>query len=1080
MNPIEQLNAYLNRLEARLRLKLLSRGSALAAVVALAATVALVLIANALAFSPGSVAAARVALFLSIALALAFAILIPLLRQNRFRAARAAEEKLPELEQRLLTLAERSERRDDPFLELLASDTLTTCKQAAPESLVSRGRVAAFASTAAAAAGVLIWLIMAGPGFMGHGASLLWAGPSKAGASPYYDVVVTPGSRTVRRKADQLIAARLVGFEAPVVRLLARYRGASKWDEIPMQPQPEGGGYEFLFASVADTLDYYVRAGAVRSPTFTLNVKDLPAVTKLRVTYHYPQWTGLADRVEDPGGDLRAVAGSEAEIAVQTDRPLANGVLELDTGEQIPLRNGVARVPIAKDGAYHIAALDNKEAIRLTEDYFIAAANDTAPSVRIERPGRDAKVSPIEEVTIAARADDDFGLQELALHYSVNGGAEKTLPLLSSKGSLDAAASTTLALEDFKLQPGDIVSFYAAARDARQAARTDMYFLQAEPFERAYSQSQQEGGGGGGGQEQDNRISDRQKEIIAATWNELRDKRDRGTAAENARFLSGVQSTLRDQARSLARRMNSRELSGANDEFKNFSKYMEQAAAAMDTASGKLRSSDWQAALAPEQQALQNLLRAEALYRDIQVAFGNRGGGGGGRGGMGRDLENLFDLELDTEKNQYETGRQSAASERDREMDETFQKLEQLARRQQELASRQQQQQSFQQRWQQEVLRREAEQLQRRIEQLARGSQGDSQSGTQGDQRVQQALDELRRATQDMQRASSQGGAEARRAAERINSARRMLEGAAQQQSAGQMDEMSRQAEQLAERQKEFEDRLRQTFSKTLGTDERTSKSLADQQDRMRADLERLEQQMRDAARNMAGTEPAASAKVRDALGDVEQKEARLRMQYNGNMIRRGLGAYTVMRQAPVTRALEELRDQMRDARDAVGREPSQERAGQAERALAQVEQLRRELEAAQGRERGNQGRQQGQGQQQGQDRQQGQGGGRQPGDSSGYGSREGDRQQFYGASGWVTGLQRLRRALEDYPELARKIDRVGPGNALAQLEQIELELRRKIDGDAPGQVRSGPGEPVPPGYAEAVADYFRRLSKAR
>lgn len=1074
MNPIEQLNNYLNRLEARLRLNLLSRGSALAAAVALAATLALVLIANALAFSPVSVAAARVALFLAVALALAFAILIPLLRYNRFRAAHAAEEKLPELEQRLVTLAERGERPDDPFLELLASDALAKCEQAPPETVISRGRIAAFASAAAAAAGVLVWLIVAGPGFVGYGASLLWAGPSKAGVSPFYDVVVTPGTCTVRRKADQLISARLVGFQAPLVRLFARYHSASKWDEIEMQPQAEGGGYEFLFASVADTLDYYVRAGAVRSPTFTLNVKDLPAVTKLRVTYHYPQWTGMADRIEDPGGDIRAIEGSEAEIAVQTDRPLANGVLALDTGEQIPLRDGIARVPIKKDGAYHIAALDNKEAIRLTEDYFIAAQNDTAPVVRIERPGRDARVSPIEEVTIATRAGDDFGLQDFSLHYSVNGGAEKTLPLLNKKGTLEAAASTTLALEDFKLQPGDIVSFYAVARDARQSARTDMYFLQAEPFERAYTQSQQMGGEGEGGQGQgdQNQISERQKEIIAATWNELRARKDRAAAAENARFLSGVQSTLRDQARSLARRMNSRELSGTNEEFKSFSKYMEQAAGAMDAAAGKLRSSDWQSALAPEQQALQNLLRAEAMYRDIQVAFGSRGGrggSGGGRGGMGRDLENLFDLELDTEKNQYETGRQSAASDRDREMDETFQKLEQLARRQQELASRQQQQQSFQQRWQQEVLRREAEQLQRRIEQLTREGQSSSQGGAQGDQRVQQALDELRRATEDMQRGSSQGGAEARRAAERLNAARRMLEGAAQQQSAGQMDEMSRRAEELAGRQKEFADQLLRTYGRSLRTDERTSKALGDQQDKLRSDLEQLEQRMREASRNMAGTEPAASAKVRDALGDVEQKEARVRMKYNGDMIRRGFGAYTVMRQAPVTQALDELRNQIRDARAALGREPSQERAGQAERALAQVEQLRRELESAQARERGGQGGQQG----------------RQQGDRAGagnYGPRDGERvgDRQYGGPGWVAGLQRLRRALEDYPELARKIDRAGPDNVVAQLEQIELELRRRVEGDAPGQVRSGAGEPVPPGYAEAVADYFRRLSKAR
>src|SRR5437763_15808036 len=36
---------------------------------------------------------------------------------------------------------------------------------------------------------------------------------------------------------------------------------------------------------------------------------------------------------------------------------------------------------------------------------------------------------------------------------------------------------------------------------------------------------------------------------------------------------------------------------------------------------------------APEQKALQHLLRAEAAYRQIQVAFGSRGGQRGGGGG---------------------------------------------------------------------------------------------------------------------------------------------------------------------------------------------------------------------------------------------------------------------------------------------------------------------------------------------------------------------------------------------------------------------------------------------------------------
>src|SRR5260370_17791500 len=87
---------------------------------------------------------------------------------------------------------------------------------------------------------------------------------------------------------------------------------------------------------------------------------------------------------------------------------------------------------------------------------------------------------------------------------------------------------------------------------------------------------------------------------------------------------------------------------------------MDEAAKAMAESAQKLRTQKWNDALPSEQRALQNALRAEATFRDIQVAFGNRGNGGGG-GGMGRDLENLADLKLDRAKNQYETGQQSAS-----------------------------------------------------------------------------------------------------------------------------------------------------------------------------------------------------------------------------------------------------------------------------------------------------------------------------------------------------------------------------------------------------------------------------------
>ena len=52
---------------------------------------------------------------------------------------------------------------------------------------------------------------------------------------------------------------------------------------------------------------------------------------------------------------------------------------------------------------------------------------------------------------------------------------------------------------------------------------------------------------------------------------------------------------------------------------------------------------------------------------------------------------------------------------------------------------------------------------------------------------------------------------------------------------------------------------------------------------------------------------------------------------------------------------------------------------------------------------------------------------------------------------------------------------------ALAGIQQVEMELRRKLDDTTGGgSVRSPGGEKVPQGYEDKVADYFRKLSKSK
>jgi hypothetical protein len=83
------------------------------------------------------------------------------------------------------------------------------------------------------------------------------------------------------------------------------------------------------------------------------------------------------------------------------------------------------------------------------------------------------------------------------------------------------------------------------------------------------------------------------------------------------------------------------------------------------------------------------------------------------------------------------------------------------------------------------------------------------------------------------------------------------------------------------------------------------------------------------------------------------------------------------------------------------------------------------------------------------------------------------------------------RETARDVQDLVRQMQRLDPrllaadparlaqivGQLLGGVEQVELELRRIADAQQSGSVRSGASQPVPPGYADAVAEYFRRLA---
>ena len=847
MTYSKQFEEYLDSFTRRLKKLVVARGVAAMAVAALAVSLLAVTAAIRAGFPDDYMITARVVLAACIG-GLAYYFFVLLRRRIDAESAHDIETKTPAFGGRVEAYVDTRDAAN-PMRELLAEESLDIAAHHSPVNQVAPREFHYAWSSAGVALAVLLLVAIAGPGNYSYGVRDLWVGWAFPGLLPPQSIEVSPGDDGIRLGGTVRVQASMQGFDPADAFVHASF-GDGEWQEVPMSQDEDG--FEFTFFSVRQPLEYFVSANNVRSPTFQVHVVDLPNVENLSLTYRYPDWTGRDPEVHDPGGDIRAIAETEIELRITTDRPMTPGSVILDDDAvtlDVDGTTATTTFAVNEDGQYFVAATVGGERIRLTDDYFITILDDRAPEIAFARPGRDWSASRIEEVTTRITAEDDFRIDELELRYSLNGGDWESIELASNLDTIEV--DHVFFLESLAengeepLAPGDLISYYAVAEDRENSARTDMFFIDVQPFNRRYSQSQQAGGGGQQGGPQ-NEVSQRQREIIISTWNLIREQSDqrRGDdayVADNAALLSRLQQTLKEQVETLAERAEARQLTASDEEIAEFVEHLYKAAEAMAPAAELLAEIDLEEALLPEQEALQHLLAAEAVLTDINVSMQANNGGGGGQ--AGRDLSEMFELEMDLEKNQYETGDNATPNPPEQQMEEAANELEELARRQEQLARNQNRSQTPtpEQRWQQEMLRREVEELQRQLEEQSRQQQQaqSSQSQSGGESSEQQSsgsqssesrssdqeqsereMDELQRRLSSALRAMNEadeamrdnGDPESLQRA--MDEAQRQLEGA--RDSAGEaqqramqaaVDELANRAEDLHDTQADLEER---------------------------------------------------------------------------------------------------------------------------------------------------------------------------------------------------------------------------------------------------------------------------------
>jgi hypothetical protein len=825
-------------------------------------------------------ALAALAAFLTIGLLVIF--VRPLrTRPDDRRIARFVEERHPDLDDAVVTAVElqQSGQTDYAFAPLVIQSAVARLSTVDLSRCVDPREIRAAAWRTAAAGCALVL-------------AFVFAAPLVERASQVAYLRLFPASIVVHVRSGDMrvptgrpvtIAATVAGRRgtlsriAPAVRLDAPGQVAT----VPMVRT--GDGYELRIAALDRSFKYTVVAGPAESRAYTVTALHPSRVQRIELHYDYPSFTGLKPRIEADGGDVYGPAGTRVRLIVHTDKPVSAGTLAFSEGKPgVPLTGVNDRtlefsLTLKEEAAYRVGLVDPDGLRSEGIEYFVRVMDDRPPEVHILRPSGDTPITPLEEVPIEARADDDFGIASLDLVYSVSGGAETVVPFTSFGGtSIARIGSRMLAAEDLHVKPGDVIAYYARARDIPRAkpsslARSEIFFLEVKPFTEEYTLAQSQSMAGSSAQQLDGLISS-QKEIISATWN-LERRSTAGRSSTDIRNVADAQAELKGRAEQAAGVARQRRRTGpyppqqieppqpgARPASSSGADPVRDAVDAMARALQQLETQKTAGAIPHEMAALNALLQAQAEIRRRQITQQQNNGGGGNGNRQGQDLSNLFDRELKRQsRNSYETKAQVETQPDGSKADSALDRIKDLARRQEELSR---QQRDLAKRGlsaeemkralekltrEQEELRRKAEEAAKQMEPGARGAQGaPGASGAQQD---------LSRAMEQMRQAAAQGKQDdAAGAAAKGEEAARQLRKAESQMQQGSPDARRR----------------------ALGDLQLESQQIAEAQHRVTNDAERLDREgggAADARRRLAGEKEQLADRV-DALQQAAQRLA--------------------------------------------------------------------------------------------------------------------------------------------------------------------------------------------------------------
>jgi hypothetical protein len=822
---------------------------------------------------------------------------------------------------------------------------------------------------------------------------------ARSGAS----VEIDPGNIEIERGTSLLVVARFHRAVPAEASLVVQSKSQPE-SRRAMTRSLEDPTFAGRVESVETDLAYRVEHRSGSTETYQVKVFEYPELVRTDAKLVFPSYTSLEPKTVEDIRHVTAVEGTELTLLCRLNKKVATARLVDAKDEAIELTPSEAgsqtyraTMTLSVPRRFKVQLVDAEgRTNKLTSEIVVNVTLNHPPVVKNTQPAHDVRVSPIEELSLKAEIEDDYGLTRHGLTYSLAGGEVREIVLKSpAAGRRQVRAEHLLDFEGLQAVPDQLVTYFFWGEDVGpdgQPRRSsgDMYFAEVRHFEEIFRQGEQPPGGSAQNEQQEggqdnardsDQLAELQKEIINGTWKLVRrETRAKPTEklAEDGKVLQEAQQSAIEKADGLAERLQDAASKASLEQATRLMKDAEKRLADVaDNASIKALNP----ALAAEQGAYQALLKLRA--REFQVIRNNSRRQQQGSRGSGNRMSQrqLQQLELTSDENRFEEQRSAKAREENlsqrereqREMRQVLSRLRELAQRQSDVNERLKELQSALEaaktaeakqeierqlkrlRDQQQQILRDTDELRERMEQEAnRERMADAKEQMeQGREHVRQASDALE------QGQLSQALTEGTRAGRKLNDVREDLRKNAANRFTEEATDMRNQARQLSQDQQKLSEQLeagKETEKHAL-RDSGERKQVREGLDRQEKRLDQLLEQMRRNVEDAEESEPLLAKELYDTVRKAGEQKIPDAIKASQQLVDLGIGEEAAKASRHAGQGLDQLREGVeRAVRSVLGDETAALKRAQTE--LEDLgAQLDREIAQATGAEPANRNR---------------------------------------------------------------------------------------------------------------------------